>query len=141
MKRAATSAKPRPANAGTRNASPWEWAVAGVGAALVVSAIGYLVYFAETMPPGPPLIVVEPGPIARNGSGYVLEVHIANEGATSAAAVEIEGVLSRGGVALETASATLDYVPRFSNRRAGLYFESDPGTADIALRALGYAEP
>jgi uncharacterized protein (TIGR02588 family) len=122
-------------------ASPWEWVVAGIGAVLVVAAIGYLVYFAQVTPSGPALIALEQGPVERNGDGYVVTVVVTNEGATTAAAVEIEGVLSRGGVEIETASATLDYVPRFSHRSAGLYFDTDPRTVDLELRALGYAEP
>ena len=40
-----------------------------------------------------------------------------------------------------TAATTLDYVPRFSTRQAGLLFSRDPRDGTLALRALGYAEP
>lgn len=141
-KRAASGEDKKPAgNPPLPAASPWEWVVAGIGAVLVVAAIGYLIYFAQVTPSGPALIALEQGPIERNGDGYVVTVVVTNEGATTAAAVEIEGVLSRGGVAIETASATLDYVPRFSHRNAGLYFDTDPRTVDFTMRALGYTEP
>jgi uncharacterized protein (TIGR02588 family) len=141
MARAAQSDKSRSGNGPVQAASPWEWVVAAIGAALVAAAIGYLIYFAQTTPAGPPLIAIERGPALRNGDGYVVTLNVTNGGATTAAAVEIEGRLSRAGVELERATATLDYVPRFSNRLAGLYFAHDPGNADIELRALGYAEP
>ncbi len=134
-------AKGRAGDPPIQAASPWEWVVAAIGAVLVVAAIGYLIYFAQVTPEGPALIALEQGPVERNGDGYVVIVNVTNQGATTAAAVTVEGRLSRGGAAIETATATLDYVPRFSHRRAGLYFETDPRTADLDLRALGYTEP
>lgn len=146
MARAATPAKDQPAEHPAAKpaappASPWEWVVAAIGAMLVLGAIGYLVYFAETTPMSLPVIVLEQEPTARSGAGYVVVVTVTNEGGTTAAAVEIEGMLSRGGVELETAATTLDYVPRFSTRQAGLFFSSDPRDGVLTLRALGYAEP
>lgn len=139
--RGAASAKSRTGNPPIQAASPWEWVVAGVGAVLVVAAIGYLIYFAQVTPEGPALIALEQGPVERNGDGYVVTVNVTNEGATTAASVTIEGTLTRGGVVIESSSATISYVPRFSHRQAGLYFETDPRTVGFELRALGYAEP
>lgn len=140
MAHAASSGNCGPAK-GPPETSPWEWIVAAIGAALVTAAITYLIYFAESTPPGPPLITLEQGAVLPHGDGYLLPVTVTNEGATTAAAVEIEGRLSRAGAEPETASATLDYVPRFSSRQAGLYFANDPRRAVFELRALGYAEP
>lgn len=156
MARGATSARNRPAKtqaakdqaAGSRQgkpgappASPWEWVVAAIGAALVLGALGYLVYFAETTPMSAPLIVLERGPVTQSGDGYLVAVTVANDGGTTAGAVAIEGTLRRGGVAVETAITTLDYVPRLSARQVGLLFSSDPRDGTLELRAHGYAEP
>jgi uncharacterized protein (TIGR02588 family) len=151
MARAATPAKNRPAKnrdaksqparAAALAPSPWEWVVAAIGAVLVLGALGYLVYFAQTTPLGLPLITLEQGVVTQRGDGYLVAVTITNEGGATAAAVGIEGSLSRGGVEVETAATTLDYVPRFSTRQAGLLFSSDPRDGTLELRALGYAEP
>ena len=156
MARATTHGKNRPARSqdarsqetksqarrpAVRAPSPWEWVVAAIGAALVVGALGYLAYFARTTPMDLPRIALEQGPVTQSGAGYLVAVTVTNEGGTTAAAVEIEGSLSRGGVEVETAGTTLDYVPRFSTRQAGLFFSSDPRDGTLALRALGYVEP
>jgi uncharacterized protein (TIGR02588 family) len=60
---------------------------------------------------------------------------------STAAVVEVEGVLSRDGREVATSSMTLDYVPGHSERQGGLFFAQDPGAYDLELRALGYAEP
>lgn len=156
MARGTTPARKRPAKAeaaqnqagrsqaakpAVQSASPWEWVAAAIGAALVLGALGYLVYFAETTPMGVPLIVLERGDVTQSGDGYLVTVTVANDGGTTAGAVTIEGTLHRGGVAVETATTTLDYVPRFSARQVGLFFSSDPRDGRLELRALGYAEP
>lgn len=142
MARHASTRKLREAQEhGAAGASPWEWVVAALGLALLAAAIGYLVYFAVTTAAGPPAVVFERGPVARSGDGYVVGVVIRNEGASTASAVEIEGTLMRNGVTVETSTATLDYLPRFSSRRAGLFFASDPRDGTLQLRANGYSEP
>lgn len=156
MARGATSARKRPAKtqaakdqaASSRPgkpaappASPWEWVVAAIGAVLVLGALGYLVYFAETTPRSLPLITLEQGSVTPSGDGYLVAVTVTNEGSTTAGTVAIEGTLRRGGVAVGTATTTLDYVPRFSARQVGLIFSSDPRDGTLELRALGYAEP
>jgi uncharacterized protein (TIGR02588 family) len=122
-------------------ASPWEWITAAIGLVLLVGAIGYLVYVAVATPPGPPALTFEQGPVMRSGDGYVVDIVVRNEGAATAAAVEIEGTLRRDGAVVETSTATLDYLPRFSDRNFGLFFSSDPSDGQLELRALGYSEP
>ena len=143
MARAATSRKvPRDVQEhSAAGASPWEWVAAAIGFVLLLGAIGYLVYVAVTTPAGPPAIAFEQGPVMRSGSGYVVDITVRNEGASTAAGVEIEGALLRDGTAVETSTTTLDYLPRFSEREFGLFFSSDPRDGRLELRALGYSEP
>lgn len=122
-------------------ASPLEWLAAAIGLALLIAAIGYLVYVAVTAPSGPPAITFEQGPMVPSGEGYVVAVVVANEGATTAAEVEIEGALRRDGDVVETSSAVIDFLPRHSRRDIGLFFSSDPRQGRLEFRAKGYVEP
>jgi uncharacterized protein (TIGR02588 family) len=122
-------------------ASPWEWAVGAVGLALIAAAIGYLVYAALTTPVGPPQIRLAADAVERSSDGYVVLVTVANGGPSTAAALEIEGTLEGDGRVVETSTASLDYLPRFSTRVIGLYFGKDPDDHRLRLRPLGYAEP
>lgn len=131
----------KPAAHSAQGGSPWEWAVAVVGLVLLVAAIGYLAWFAVTVPDGPPAVTVEQGPVRRSGDGYLAIVIVHNQGAETAAALEIEGTLHRDGAVVETSTATFDYLPRFSERTGGLFFATDPRTGRLELRAKGYAEP
>ena len=75
------------------------------------------------------------------GDGFVARIAGVNASPETAAAVQVEGVLSRGGEEVESATATLDYVPGHSEKRGGLFFAEDPREGDLRLRALGYQEP
>lgn len=125
----------------TSVASVWEWVFGAAGLAFIVAAIGYLVYAAAITPGGPPAIELRATSVERAGPGYLVIVSVENAGDTTAAQLEIEGELLRDGDVLETSSATLDYVPRFSDRTIGLYFSMDPGAHELRLRPLGYAKP
>ena len=121
--------------------SLWEWAAAALGASILVFAIGYMVWYGLTHTSGPPVMVVERAESERVDDIYVVKVVVRNEGHSTAAAVEIEGALMDGEEALETSTATLDYVPENSEREAYLQFTRDPGQFDLKLRALGGSAP
>jgi uncharacterized protein (TIGR02588 family) len=89
----------------------------------------------------PPEIVVEPLAVHAHEGGYVVELLVENRGDTTAAAVAVEGTLARAGAAVETSTASFDYVPSRSQRRGGLFFTADPREYDATVRATGYAEP
>ncbi len=125
----------------TSVASAWEWVFGAVGLLLIVAAIGYLIYAAVTTPGGPPEIELEAGSVERSGPGYLLIVTVGNTGDSTAASLEIEGRLLQDGEVVETSTATIDYVPRLSERTIGLFFTADPAAHEIQLRPLGYAAP
>jgi uncharacterized protein (TIGR02588 family) len=122
-------------------ASPWEWAVAALGLLLIVGVIGYMAYYAVTAQPGPPRIIAVRESIEPNGEGYLVTVRIANHGTSTAAALQIEGKLLEAGRTVETSEATIDYVPRRSERKAGLMFSRDPARYRLVIRPMGYTEP
>lgn len=121
--------------------SPLEWAVAAVSALVVLAVVGFLLYEALGEAPTPPDVRVTVTVVRALERGHLVEFDATNRGQTTAARVEVEGTLRRGGATVEAASATLDYVPAGGTRRGGLYFSEDPRGYALELRARGYARP
>jgi uncharacterized protein (TIGR02588 family) len=141
-KAARANARPgKPQEHSAEPASPWEWAVAALGAILLAGAIGYMAYFAIGKNSEPPAIVITQRAITPSGSGYLVLVDIANRGNSTAASLTIAGELKRGGSTIETRRVTLDYLPRHSERRTGLFFTKDPNRFQLELYPVGYTEP
>lgn len=114
---------------------------ATAGAVLAVGTIGIIAWDGIAGGGRPPIVIVEPLGVHAHEEGYVLEVLVFNRGDETAAAVTVEGELSRDGTIVATAEATFDYVAHGSRRRGGLYFDEDPRRYDVNVRALGYVEP
>jgi uncharacterized protein (TIGR02588 family) len=118
-----------------------EWIAAGFGLVLTLGVIGYLGYQGLNPSDGPPLVVARAGPAIRTPSGYVVEIRALNQGRTTAAAVEIEGVLSLSPGEAETAAITFDYLPAGGERKGGLVFRNDPRLHRLTLAAKGHVDP
>lgn len=119
-----------------------EWIAAAAGAAIALALLGIIGREALTGPGrGPAELEVTAERVVPAGRGVVVAVSVSNRGEATAAAVQIEGELRRGGETVETSRATLDYVPAGASRRAGLLFTRDPAGHRLELRATGYAEP
>lgn len=117
-----------------------EGIAAFVGAALAMATLAILIWGGLGTNEPPPLVSVRALDVSGAEGNYVLRIEVVNDGGSTASAVEVEGVLGEGQEA-ETARATFDYVPRYSHARGGLFFKRDPRSANVRLRALGYADP
>jgi uncharacterized protein (TIGR02588 family) len=118
-----------------------EWIASAIGLLLTVAVL--VVIGRQAMSGAPkevPDIEVGVTRIVPVSTGYVVEVTARNRGGGTAAAVEIEGSLGPGG-AVETSSATFDYVPGHSERKGGLFFSQDPRRHILEVHALGYMKP
>jgi uncharacterized protein (TIGR02588 family) len=71
----------------------------------------------------------------------VVEFRAINAGAKAAAELLIEGELEGPDGPIETAEATIDYLPPRSEREGGLIFSRDPRKHELHLRAKGYVDP
>jgi uncharacterized protein (TIGR02588 family) len=120
---------------------PLEWAIACVGLALVVGALGLLLHKAIWGEASPPEVTVRVVSVVPVQNGYLVRFHAVNQGGSTAEGVTIEGELRRGLERVETSQTTLDYLPARSERRGGLFFSHDPRQFDFQLRAFGYEEP
>lgn len=118
-----------------------EWLVALLGAALTVGAVVFLLYQALVVKLGPPDIVLEADAPFAVAQGYLVPVTVRNEGGSTVADLGITGTLEQAGEAVETSEATLDYVPARSLRRAGLFFQRDPGALELRLTVGGFEAP
>lgn len=119
-----------------------EWITAVLGAALVLSTIGFMLYQATQNQQLPPAVMVKVGGIEQLGGIYVVQVNTYNLGDKTAASVKVEGILTnREGRQIETSEAELDYVPSHSIRQAGLFFTHDPKAYTLAVRATGFQVP
>ena len=119
-----------------------EWIAAGVGLLLtlgVAGVIGREALNGET--DELPVIAVATTRIAPAASGYVLGFEASNKTGGTAAAVEIEAVLTDGDAIVETGKATLDYVPGHGKVKGGVFFAKDPRRHHLQIRALGFQIP
>jgi uncharacterized protein (TIGR02588 family) len=119
----------------------FEWVVAGVGALLVTATVGYLIVQAlwrDEVPPDVQVIALRVLALEHN---HLVEFRAVNQGGEPAAELLIEGELIGPDGPVETAEATLDYLPPASHRDGGLFFSRDPRAFELRLRAKGYAEP
>lgn len=121
--------------------SRWEWAFAALGLAIVVFTVAFLAYDWLTNRDAPPEITVAVERVVASKAGYLVTFSAHNAGGAAAIGVDIEGTLRAGAEVRERATVTLDALPSRSTRRGGLYFETDPATLTLSLRALGYQEP
>lgn len=119
----------------------WEWVVASIGALLFLVLLGYLLFQAISGNGVPPDIVVEVTEFQKNGDNHLVIFEARNRGGQTAASVLIRGELERFGVTLETAEATLDYLPPGSMHAGGLLFRRDPRELDLVITAAGYSRP
>src|SRR5687768_10970034 len=129
MARAATTtrkpAKPAPARLIERTPL-LEWVAAGIGLVLILGAVGFLLWEGLNPQAGPPVLVASAERITRTPGGYVVDVTVENRSRTTAAGVDVEGVVHPAGQEPETASITFDYLPGRSRRTGGLVFQADP---------------
>jgi uncharacterized protein (TIGR02588 family) len=42
---------------------------------------------------------------------------------------------------IETAETELDYLPAYSSRAAGLYFQHDPSQSTLSIAPVAYSDP
>ena len=135
------SAAPKSAASKSLASRPWlEWAVAGVGLAVT---LGVLIVLAVSalVPASPPALTVRAASVVPVAAGFRVEVEVRNSGRQTAAAVDVEGVLTPPTGAPETATATLDYVSGGGTETLNLLFRDDPHHGRLELMVRGWSEP
>ncbi|MCA1968164.1 MAG: TIGR02588 family protein [Rhizobium sp.] len=118
-----------------------EWLTGLVSAALIATLIGYVGWNALTEQMEPPKFAIEATGMERMTGGYRITFDIENRANSTAAAVVVRGELLRGEESVETVDVTFDYVPGESQSSGAILFTTDPGSAQLTLRAIGYTDP
>jgi len=118
-----------------------EWLTGLVSAALIATLIGYVGWNALTEQMEPPEFAIEATGMERMTGGYRITFDIENRANSTAAAVVVRGELLRGEESVETVDVTFDYVPGESQSSGAILFTTDPGSAQLTLRAIGYTDP
>ena len=118
-----------------------EWLIAALGLILVTGAIGFMIYEAATQENLPPNFVFKVGSATQTANGFLVKFELENTGDETAAAVEIEGELTRGEESVEKSSASLTYAPSHSKREGGLLFTKNPNEFELTIRVAGYEKP
>jgi uncharacterized protein (TIGR02588 family) len=124
--------------------SPWEWAVAAVGAAILVSIVGYLIYESIARPPeARPEIVVNSKPAVSLWNGaFLVPIEVRNRGHVTGAGVNVSGALvGPDGAVVEESAVTFGFIAQHSKETGGLFFAADPRTLRLVLRVEGYTDP
>lgn len=120
---------------------PVEWGMATICAAMVVGIIAFLVHQAMIRSEDGPEITITATTTRPAGPGFVVEFVAENTGDSTAANVEIEGILTGPDGVAEEAGVTLNFLPSGSSRRGGLVFDANPADHDLQLAARGYTDP
>jgi uncharacterized protein (TIGR02588 family) len=119
-----------------------EWSVFAVGLALVLSALGYLVYDGATMGSDPPSIEVRLGSPQARAHNFIVPVTVTNHGDETAEGVAIEVLMeSGGGTEPAHGKLTIAFLPRRATREGFVTFQQDPRAARLTARVLGYEKP
>lgn len=118
-----------------------EWISAAVGLVLTLGVIGYSAWEALAGEGGPPALVVETQAAEASEQGHVVPLVVRNKSPSTAAGVEVRGVLEQAGVVVEERRAVFAYVPGGGEAKGGLVFERDPGGFTLRVAAEGYEEP
>jgi uncharacterized protein (TIGR02588 family) len=117
------------------------WALAAIGMLFLFASFSVLLR--ESLAGAQPAadIAIRVDEIRPSAQGHLVSLKIANSGTATAASLGVEGVLTRGGVDVESSDITIDYVAAGSERDAVLFFSNDPRQGELSVRAKGYIEP
>ena len=135
--------RPRPSKSALRPqaTSAWEWAIAMVGALLVVGTVSYLIYFEASTTLRPPQVTIERQIIKRSGNKYLVSFTARNQTSATAAGLRIRGELRQDGRIVESSELSFDYLPGFSTRQGYFYFQQDPSVGELQVFAMSYVDP
>lgn len=123
-------------------ASRWEWVAAGVSLLILLGVLGFLLYDAVDSTSTPPRVEVVVDSVGPAGpAGFLVTFTATNSGDETAGGVLVQGELRSDTGLVESAEATLSYVPSHSSRSGGLIFQHDPRRYALQVRPRGYDRP
>lgn len=118
-----------------------EWGVFAVGLVLVASVVAYLAYDGATLGDAPPNVEVRLGTPRQGAHNFLVPLTVTNHGDKTAGGVLVQVTLESAGGAHEQSEITFAALPRRASREGYVTFQTDPRTAPLKARVLGYEEP
>lgn len=118
-----------------------EWVLGALGAALLVSCIGFLIWKSAQGADEPGRVTMDVTRTLALEDQYLMEFEVHNAGTQTLAALNVTARLLDGEKEVESAQAVIDYVPGRSTRSGGFYFRTDPRQHRVELNAGGYQTP
>jgi uncharacterized protein (TIGR02588 family) len=118
-----------------------EWLIGGIGVALLVSCVAFLVYqgLTDAERPGPITSIVTD--VIAAGDRHVVRFEIRNGGSQTLSNLHLSAHLLEDGREIESARMVIDYLPGHSSREGGFYFRRDPRSFTVEIRPEGYQRP
>lgn len=110
-----------------------EWVLGVLGALLVAALLTVLVHQAVTWR-GPAQLTARVTDVQQTSAGYVTSVVVENTGSRTAQNAQVSGRVMRNDTLVDSAGATVAYVPPNSRRQVVLVFTADPEQDDVDLR-------
>lgn len=118
-----------------------EWIVFAISLVLVATTLGYLVYDAATLGNSPPTIEFQLGNPQQKLDYFLVPVSVTNRGDETAEGVLIEVALENDGKEIESAEFEVAFLPRHSTREGWVSFTTNPRSAEMKARVLGFEKP
>lgn len=124
---------------GSRSAAEWvSFAIASVVLVAIVASIGVL-WARDDQPAS---LAVDVSAAEQRGSGaFYVPVRVRNTGDRTAAAVQVVAELSADGDVVEEGEQTIDFLAGGDDRELLFVFTTDPGAAELDVRAASFAKP
>ena len=118
-----------------------EWTVFALALVLVTTIVGWLAWDTATYRDTPPDLTVTLGPGEKMGSEYRVPIKVENRGGKTAENLLVEVALERPRTDPEIAQVQFQFAPRKGKSAGWAVFATDPGTAVLRARILGFEEP
>lgn len=126
---------------GNEKPPAWEWAVAALGAAVLLVFASYLAHDAFF---GPRVIATPHAQVLRTQrlhDRHAITASIHNQGSESLAELKVVATLRRQGTVVESADTVLAFLPRHASRTVTFYFDNDPALHDVVVKAESSQKP
>lgn len=118
-----------------------EWLLGGIGVALFVACIAYLVHEGLSNGEQPGAVTASVIEIVEAGDAHIVTFDIHNSGSQTLSNLQVSARVLDGSREVERATTVFDYLPGRSSQQGGFYFKHDPRTLTLEINPEGYQQP
>jgi uncharacterized protein (TIGR02588 family) len=118
-----------------------EWLLGGLGVALLVSCVAFLIYEGIADDERPGRILASVKEIVGAESAYIVTFELHNSGSQALANVHVTARITDGANEVERVQTVIDYLPGRSHQEGGFYFTNDPRAFKLEITPEGYQKP